>query len=97
MGWDGAKSAPGRGRMRRRQRNNFAKMTPTLPSPFQGEEMMKGFVARDVMHYSTSSMSFASPPNAFCASAASMNWSRSPSSTPPVFEVETPVRKSFTI
>ena len=36
-------------------------------------------------------------PNAFCASAASMNWSMSPSSTPPVLEVETPVRRSFTI
>ena len=37
------------------------------------------------------------PPNAFCASAACMNGSRSPSSTPPVSEVDTPVRRSFTI
>jgi hypothetical protein len=47
--------------------------------------------------YSTSS-TFAGPvPNAFCASAAAMNSSRSPSSTAPVLEVETPVRRSFTI
>ena len=47
--------------------------------------------------YSTSSTSFASVPNAFCANAASMNWSMSPSSTAPVLEVATPVRRSFTI
>ncbi len=47
--------------------------------------------------YSTSS-TFAGPvPNAFCASAAAMNSSRSPSSTAPVLEVLTPVRRSFTI
>ena len=37
------------------------------------------------------------PPKAFCASAACMNGSRSPSSTPPVSEVDTPVRRSLTI
>jgi hypothetical protein len=47
--------------------------------------------------YSTSSTSAGSPPKTFCANAAAMNWSRSPSSTAPVFEVETPVRRSFTI
>jgi hypothetical protein len=47
--------------------------------------------------YSTSSTSVGSAPNAFWARAACMNSSRSPSSTAPVFEVETPVRKSLTI
>jgi hypothetical protein len=47
--------------------------------------------------YSTSSTSFGASPNAFCASAAAMNSSRSPSSTAPVLEVDTPVRRSFTI
>ena len=47
--------------------------------------------------YSTSSTFSGSPPNAFCAKAASMKRSISPSSTAPVFEVDTPVRKSFTI
>jgi len=45
----------------------------------------------------SSSTSLGGVPNAFCASAAAMNSSRSPSSTPPVFEVFTPVRRSFTI
>ena len=47
--------------------------------------------------YSTSSTFSGPPPKAFWASAACMNSSRSPSSTPAVFDVETPVRKSFTI
>jgi hypothetical protein len=47
--------------------------------------------------YSTSSTSTGSSPKAFCASAAAMNSSRSPSSTAPVLEVCTPVRRSFTI
>ena len=47
--------------------------------------------------YSTSSTLSGPPPKAFCAKAACMNWSRSPSSTPPVSEVCTPVRRSFTI
>jgi hypothetical protein len=46
---------------------------------------------------STSWICFGVSPNAFCASAAAMNSSRSPSSTAPVLEVETPVRRSFTI
>jgi murein DD-endopeptidase MepM/ murein hydrolase activator NlpD len=54
------------------------------------------FSARDAA-YSTSSTFSGPPPNAFCASAACMNSSRSPSSTPAVFDEETPVRKSFTI
>ena len=36
-------------------------------------------------------------PKARCASVAAMNSSRSPSSTPEVSEVCTPVRRSFTI
>ena len=36
-------------------------------------------------------------PNARCASVAAMNSSRSPSSTPDVSDVCTPVRRSFTI
>ena len=47
--------------------------------------------------YSTSSTFSGPPPKAFCANAACMNSSRSPSSTPAVFDVETPVRRSFTI
>ena len=47
--------------------------------------------------YSTSSTLSGPPPKAFCASAACMNSSRSPSSTPAVLEVDTPVRRSFTI
>jgi uncharacterized protein YjiS (DUF1127 family) len=47
--------------------------------------------------YSTSSTFTGSVPNARCASTDCMNWSRSPSSTPPVSEVDTPVRRSFTI
>ena len=50
-----------------------------------------------VMRYSTSSTCAGPPPKALRASVASMNWSRSPSSTPPVLEVCTPVRRSFTI
>ena len=49
------------------------------------------------LRYSTSSTCSGPVPNAFCASVASMNGSRSPSSTPPVSEVCTPVRRSFTI
>ena len=47
--------------------------------------------------YSTSSTCFGPVPNARCASAASVNLSISPSSTAPVFDVDTPVRRSFTI
>jgi hypothetical protein len=47
--------------------------------------------------YSTSSTCAGGPPKAFCANAACMKASRSPSSTASVFDVETPVRRSFTI
>ena len=47
--------------------------------------------------YSASSTCLGSVPNAFWASAAAMKASRSPSSTAPVLEVLTPVRRSFTI
>ena len=52
---------------------------------------------RDAAAYSTSSTLSGPPPNAFCASAACMNGSRSPSSTPAESDVETPVRRSLTI
>src|SRR4051812_45533714 len=47
--------------------------------------------------YSTSSIGSGSPPNAFCASTAAMNGSRSPSSTSDGVGEVTPVRRSFTI
>ena len=48
-------------------------------------------------HYSTSSIEAGGAPKARCASVAAMNSSRSPSSTPEVSDVCTPVRRSFTI
>jgi hypothetical protein len=69
----------------------------SIPSGFCGRDCGSAISSARRADYSTSSTFSGPPPKAFCASAACMNSSRSPSSTPAVFDVETPVRKSFTI
>ena len=69
----------------------------SIPSGFCGRDCGSAIFSRPSANYSTSSTFSGPPPKVFCASAACMNSSRSPSSTPVVFDVETPVRKSFTI
>jgi hypothetical protein len=70
-----------------------SRQRPTMPWPIRPSPMKP----TRFMAQSTSSTAPGEVPKARCARVAAMNSSRSPSSTPEVSEVCTPVRRSLTI